>query len=116
MASEPYGLLRVQAHAFNAKDVETAVGHYTAAARFVRDGEVVGEGREAVRRGLTQEFESAALGRLSELDGEPVLVAYTGDEGHEEPSGVIRFRAQGPWLTECRVDHSPATLQLLRRG
>lgn len=115
MPAEAHGLLRVQAHAFNAKDLDTAVGHYTAAARFLRDGEWIGEGREAVRQGLEQEFAAGVVGRLAELDGESVLVAYTGDEGHEEPSGVLRFRARGAWLTECSVDHSPSTLQQVRR-
>lgn len=107
-------LLRVQTRAFNARDLETLVGPFTAAARFIRDGEWVGEGRDAVRKGLEAELSSGSHGRLLLVDGEPVLVEYDGEEGHPVPRGTIRFEVEGSQLTQCVVDHDGAVVERLR--
>jgi hypothetical protein len=102
-------LIRVQARAFNAKDVETILGHCTASAQCFCDGEWVGEGHDAVRRGLQEEWKNgASVGRLHEVDGELVLVEY-GDE-HGEPRGVVRFRTHAGRINEFRFEHDPARL------
>jgi len=98
--------LRVQARAFNAKDVGTLVGHATAAARCIRDGEWLGEGPDAIRDGLEAEWRRGCVGRLLDVDGEPVLVEYDG-EGAGPAQGTIRFRFDGDRITECRIDHEP---------
>jgi len=110
----PRDLLAVHARAFNAQDLETLVGQYTAAARFIRDGKWVGEGHAAVRKGLEEEMSGAVHGRLLDIDGEPVLVEYTGEEGRDEPRGVIRFEVVGSQVAECRVDHGAAAVARLR--
>lgn len=113
MPSELRDLLRVQAYAFNSRDAESLVQHATAHARAIRDGELMGEGPEALRRLLVQEYgEENVVGRIMDLDGEPVLVEWAGPEGRREPRAVLRLAAARDRVTELSIDHDP---DLVRR-
>lgn len=101
----------MQARAFNAR--ETLAGEYNRAA-VIRDGEWLGEGAEAVRRGLEAEWGSGCVGRVVDLDGEPAIAEYEGDEGRGEPRGVVRLDVQDGNVIACRIDHDPALLERLR--
>jgi hypothetical protein len=99
-------LLRVHAGAINAQDLDTILGHYYAASRCIRDGELVGEGPETVRQTLMEDFrgEGDLVGRVMRLDGEPILIEWGGLEGRGEPRTVVRIEARGDVVREVRID------------
>ncbi len=112
----PRAFAEVQARAFNAHDSETLASHSYRGARILRDGHLVGEGRKALQAHLEAEFRDRPLAftRVLDLDGEPVLAEYTGDEGNEVVRGIISFKAFEGRVEELRIDHDEARLQRLR--
>ncbi len=112
----PRAFAEVQARAFNAHDTETLASQSYRGARVLRDGHLVGEGRKALRAHLEAEFKDRpmAFTRVLDLDGEPVLAEYTGDEGNPVVAGIIRFKAFQGRVEEMRIDHDAKTLSRLR--
>ena len=108
-----HAVTRVQAHAFNARDLATLAG-YTGGARVIEDGAVVGRGHAAMERCMRREWGAGLVGRVVDLDGEPVVAEYDRD-GEGEPRGVLRFAMAGDRVEECRFEHDPATLARLVR-
>lgn len=99
-------LAEVHARAFNGHDVDLLVHQSLPGARILRDGELLGEGPEALRDGIEAEYRTEMThARALELDGEPVLAEFTGDEGNEVVRGIIRFKSLGGRLEEVRIDH-----------
>jgi hypothetical protein len=108
-------LLRVHAFAFNGRDVESLVSQSTSATACFRDGRWVGEGPEAVRRAILEEYERGDIvGRLMTVDGEPLLAEWSGPEGARVPTGAVRIQA-GPTarIQEIRIDHDEAMVRRL---
>ena len=103
--------------AFNGHDVDTLASHAAPGARCIRDGELVGEGPQAVRRALLEEYKLSAdlVGRLMELDGESVVVEWADEDGARRPVGVLRVQG-GPRITEFRIDHDPDVVDRLARA
>ncbi len=99
-------LAQVQARAFNARDVDTLVSCCAPDARCLRDGDLLGEGPDAVRDGIEAEYRTVdPVVRLADVAGEPVLAEWRGDEGRGAPAGVVRFVTEGERVTEVRIDH-----------
>jgi hypothetical protein len=100
-------ILRMHACAFNGRDVESMVAQATPATAIFKDGRWVGEGLEAVRRAILDEYARGdVIGRLMTLDGETVLAEWSGPEGARVPTGAMRIQA-GPssQIRELRIDH-----------
>ena len=115
MTFAKYALLRMHAGAMNGHDPESIISHYHAGARCIRDGCLVGEGPEAVRKMLLEEFPASAelVGRVMDLDGEAVLVGWGGAEGREEARGIVRLEAHGDRVMEVRIDHDAKAVRRL---
>ncbi len=112
----PRAFAEVQARAFNAHDTETLASQAFRGARVLRDGRLVGEGRGALRAQLEAEFRDRpmAFAAVRDLDGEPVLAEYGGDERDPVVQGVIRFRAFAGRVEELRIDRDRRLLSRLR--
>lgn len=115
---DKHAFLKVQSRAFNAQDVDSVVGQYAAEAQFIRDGELVAEGRDGVAKVFQDEYKRLAdrggvISRLALVDDDEVLVEYTGDEGRGTAEGIIRFEDGESGITMCWIDHDPTTLQKL---
>lgn len=101
---------RVHTCALNARDLDTLAAQALAAAPCFCDGEWIGEGPEAVRRALEDEFQRnpQAIVGLGTVDGEPA--AFEFDEGGVERA-VLRFRNDPRGrIRELRIDHRPAAV------
>jgi hypothetical protein len=104
---------RVHTCALNARDLDHLAAHAVAGAPCFCDGEWVGEGPEALRRALEQEFRlnEDAIVRLGTVDGEPAALEF--DAGGVERA-VLRFRNDPRGrIRELRIDHRPAALVAL---
>ncbi|MCA1818869.1 MAG: hypothetical protein ABR562_04845 [Thermoplasmatota archaeon] len=108
-------LLRMHAGAMNGHDPDSIITHYHHGCRCIRDGALVAEGPTAVRKALLEEFpvSDELIGRVMDLDGEPVLVEWGGLEGREVPRGILRLEAHGDRVMEVRIDHDPKTVKRL---
>lgn len=99
---------RVHACALNARDIETLAAHAVQGAPCFCDGEWVGEGPEAFRRALEDEFRHNEEGivRLGTVNGEPAALEF--DAGGAARA-TLRFR-HGPRgsIHELRIDHRQA--------
>jgi hypothetical protein len=115
MTSAHDALLRMHAGAMNGHDPDSILAHYHSGARCIRDGCLVGEGPEAVRKALLEEFavNEEVIGRVMELDGEKVVVEWGGPEGREAPRGIVRLEARGDRVTEVRIDHDARAIKRL---
>jgi hypothetical protein len=111
MAADPDSLLRVHAGALNGHDLDSLAGHYLPRTRLVRDGRLVGEGADALRA-LEEEYKGDVVGRVMEVEGQPAIVAWSG-EGRDRATNVVRLRAQGGRIVEVRIDHDLALMQRL---
>ncbi len=111
MPIDPRDVLRVQAIAFNAHSLGTLGGQYRRALCYM-DGDPMGQGPDAVEAALAQEWKDA-VGRVVDLDGEPVLASFEGDEGMGRPRGVIQLDWEDDEIARCRIDHDPAALRRL---
>jgi len=115
---DAWSLARVQARAFNGRDVEWLLSCCAPDARCLRDGELVGEGRAGVRDGIEAEYRDRdPVVRLLDVDGEPVLVECGGDggdrRGGERVQGLVRFVVEADRVTEVRIDHAPGVVERL---
>lgn len=121
---DAWSFARVQACAFNGHDVEWLLSCCAPDARCLRDGELVGEGRDGVRDGIEAEYRDRdPVVRLLDVDGEPVLVECGrdgGDGGGDgRVQGTVRFIVEANRVTEVRIDHAPRVVErlgLLRPG
>ncbi|MFO1536119.1 MAG: hypothetical protein ABR586_10675 [Thermoplasmatota archaeon] len=111
MAADPDSLLRVHAGALNGHDLDSLAGHYLPRTRLVRDGRLVGEGPDALRA-LEEEYKGDVVGRVMEVEGQPAIVAWSG-EGRGHATNVVRLRSQGGRIVEVRIDHDLALMQRL---
>jgi len=103
----------MHAGAMNGHDLDSIIHHYHAGARCIRDGQFMGEGPEMIRRALLEEFGASedCIGRVMELDGEPVVVEWGGVEGREQPRAIIRLEGHGDRVTLVRIDHDARTVR-----
>ncbi len=110
--------LEVCARALNARDLDTVVGYCSPQMRVILDGLWVGEGQKLAAQALRGECDRSpeAVDRLTDLDGEQVLVAWTGEANRDRPSAVLRFAQEGDWITECRIDHDRRLLERVAAG
>jgi hypothetical protein len=106
-------LIRIHAGALNGHDPESVMGHYHPGVRCIRDGCLVGEGRDAVRKAFLEEFalNEELVGRVMEVDGEPVVVEWAGPEGREAPRAIVRLEAQAGRVTELRIERDARTVR-----
>ncbi|HLF16202.1 MAG TPA: nuclear transport factor 2 family protein [Candidatus Thermoplasmatota archaeon] len=117
MSPPPREVLGLPIRAFNGHDLEGLEAHVAQGAPCIRDGELLGEGPAAVRRALQEEYKLSEelVGRVMELDGEPVVVEWDG-EGWGRPIGVLRVAGEGR-ITGLRIDHDERTVaRLANRG
>lgn len=116
---DAWSLARVQACALNGHDVEWLASCCAPDARCVLDGELLGEGPQAVRDGIEAEYRARdPVVRLLDVDGEPVFVECSRTESGPV-QGRIRLVVEADRVTEVRIDHAPAVvarLGLLRPG
>ena len=115
MATGKDALIRMHAGAMNGHDHESLASHYHTGVRCIRDGCLIGEGPDAVRKALLEEFavNEEMIGRVMDLDGEKVVVEWGGPEGREAPRGVVRLEAHGDRVMEVRIDHDAKTVKRL---
>lgn len=117
---DAWSTARVQACAFNGHDVEWLTACCAPDARCLRDGELVGEGPQAVRDGIEAEYRARdPVVRLLDVDGEPVLVECVGDGEALRVEGRVRFVVEADRVTEVHFDHAPSLVErlgLLRPG
>jgi hypothetical protein len=111
MPADPDALLRVHAGALNAHDLDSLAGHYLPRTRLLRDGRPAGEGPDALRA-LEQECSGDVVGRIMDVEGQPALVAWSG-EGRGTVKGIVRLRSQGDRIVEVRIDHDAKLIQRL---
>src|SRR5687768_14731330 len=90
-------LIRMHACAFNGRDLENIALQAEEDAPCFCDGEWVGEGPKGMREALEREFTQDAnlVARMAHFDNQPVIMELGGGEGHWEPRGALRFRADG---------------------
>lgn len=105
---------KVHASAFNAHDMQTLLNHYATTARVLRDGRLVGEGRDAVQRQVEAEYHPGGYVQVRHLDGEPVLAECHGNPEHPDIDAIIRLHHTGAFLDEVRIDHDPALMARLQ--
>ena len=100
--------LHLNGCAFNGRDVEAFVGLASRSCRCYRDGEELGQGPDALRKALLDEFalNDELIGRWMVVDGQPALVEFAGEHA-PEPRGVVRMRAGARGLEELHFDHDP---------
>lgn len=120
MVSDKEALLSVHSRAITAHDVETIVGHAHQTVRCMCDGRWMGEGTDVLRRALEAEYvgRGPLVGRVMDLDGEPVVVAFEAPESGAgpRPRGVMRFNSTGQGVTECRIEHGSDLVDRLARS
>lgn len=118
MASDKEALLAVHSRALTAHDVDTIVGHAHQAVRCMCDGQWMGEGPDVLRKAIEAEYvgRDPLVGRIMDLDGEPVLVAFEASETGHKPHGVMRFHSSAQRITECRIEHQPDLVDRLARS
>ena len=106
-------LAQVHARAFNGHDVGLWMQQAMPDARVLRDGELLGQGPDAMRDGIEAEYRTQELvhARVIDLDGEPALAEFAGDEHNAVVRGLIRFKAYAGRLSEVDIDHSPEARQ-----
>ena len=112
MPADPAALLRVHAGAVNGHVADSLAGHYLPQSRCIRDGELVGEGVDALRA-LQAEYGDDVLGRIMEVDGTPALVGWSGPEGQSAITSVVRMRSAGGRVLEVRIDHDAKLIERL---
>ncbi len=100
----------VHARALNAHDVDLVATNAYRHARIIKDGHYLGEGRQALCKALTEESEGF-ISRVVELDGEPVIAEYCGDEGNEIVQGIVQFKRFEGRVEEIRIDHDADRLR-----
>jgi len=105
---------RVQAAAFNAQDMDTFANQVGRQARVLRDGFLIGEGRGALHKGITAEYQEGRFAQAARLDGEAVVAEFQGDPEHPQYLGVIRSHHIGDLVDEVRIDHDPVLLRRLQ--
>ncbi|MHB8633227.1 MAG: hypothetical protein ACYDBQ_04560 [Thermoplasmatota archaeon] len=118
MAADKEAILAVHSRAITGHDVETILDQAACSVRCVRDGNLVGEGREALRRTLEAEYvgRDGLVARIVDLDGEAVLVEFDGREGSREPRAVLHVDSANDRITEWRVDHDQDLVARLARS
>ncbi len=98
----------MQARAFNGHDLDTLLTGCVPLTRCVRDGEVLGEGIEAVRDGIEAEYRSGnPVVRVLTLNGEQIL-AECPPEGRSV-AGVLRFERDQHHVVAVHIDHIQET-------
>lgn len=105
MSDGVHDLLGVHACACNGRVVETLGPWWTAHAKCVCDGALVGEGPEALRRTLESEFRDGLVARVVDVDGVPAVVAFDGPEGTGRPRVMLRLEVEADRVTVCRIEH-----------
>ena len=114
MAVGHRALLDLHARAFNARDPETFAANLGAGAVVYQDGAVAGQGPEAARRLVRQEFARAAAATVWELDtGERVMLEWSDAERGGEAVGVLRVAVDGERVQSVRFDHDRALVERL---
>ena len=89
---DAWSFARLQACALNGHDVEWLAACCAPDARCLLDGELLGEGPQAVRDGIEAEYRARdPVVRLLDVDGEPVLVECGGDAESGLVQGRLRF-------------------------
>lgn len=110
MAQGQRDAIRLHACAFNGRDLDHIALQAEPDAPCFCDGEWVGEGPVAVREALQREFnlEANLVGRVGQLDDEPVIIELAGGEGRWEPRGAVRLLDdESGRIREVRIDHAP---------
>jgi hypothetical protein len=106
-------ILRVHAGCCNGHDVEGFLPHCMPQARMICDGLLVGEGHEAIRKTLSEEFGEGVVGRVMSVGGEPAMVEWS-EAG--EPRAIVRLEAEGDRVSEIRIEHGEALRRLVASG
>lgn len=115
---DKHAILRVHACEFNAQDFDALPSMYAPRAVVFKDGQWLGEGPEAVSRVFKEECECGeeVVERMALMDGDPVLVNWSGCEGRSRPRSVVRCRMEDGLLSEVRIDHDPRVLSRVAEG
>ncbi len=101
---------RIKARAFNGRDLDTFVSGMAHDTRCLRDGELLGEGPEAIRDGIEAEYRTRdPVVRLLNVDGARVF-AECSKEGRGV-DGVLRFVVEEDHVREFHIEHGPLLLE-----